>query len=251
MSVFKLKRLYLRSRPFFNEYFKSSRVSLLVLDQKISISHDAGFVYYRIPKAANSTIFSSLYENMSERIPTDMDELSQLKESYYSRPRHVSKKQLASIKAFTHFTFVRHPIKRFLSCYRDKIAGGEKSHYVNKWMKRDFAHPVTMEEFIDYLEQGGLYDNAHWAPQVALVPNDISKLDFIGKVENIENDWSLLCKTLGVDWPLAYFAPHSTSQHAPRGESPVLDAGTLGRLEALYHEDFERFDYCLPTRAKS
>lgn len=247
MALRQLKKLYLRSRPFFREYLKKSSVNLVILDQKISISHDVGFVYYRIPKAANSTIFSSLYENMSGRTPADMDELSILKESYYSRPRDVSNKQLAALKNFTHFTFVRHPIKRFLSCYHDKVAGGEKSHYVNKWMKRDVAHPVTMGEFIDYLEQGGLYANAHWTPQVALVPNDIGKLDFIGKVENIENDWALLCKTLGVDWPLAHFAPHSTSQHTPRGESPVLDAATLGKLEALYQKDFECFDYRLPS----
>ncbi|PAU79455.1 sulfotransferase family protein [Halomonas salipaludis] len=247
MLMFKLKGLYLRSRPFFNEYFKRSRVSLLILDQKISISQDASFVYYRIPKAANSTIFSSLYENMPGRTPTDMDELSQLKESYYIRPRQVGKKQLATVKAFTHFTFVRHPIKRFLSCYRDKIAGGEKSHYVNKWMKRDVAHDVTMSEFIDYLEQGGLYANAHWAPQVALVPNDISKLDFIGKVENIEEDWCRLCNELGIDWPLTHFAPHSTSQETSRGETPGLDSPTLSRLEALYRQDFECFDYSPPS----
>lgn len=246
MSI--LKKMYFSFKPFYRHYFYNSKISPVILDQKVSISLTGRFVYYRIPKAANSTIFNSIYEKVSGHRVATMNELSHLKGSYFCRLRDIRKKDMPAVSEFFHFTFVRHPVNRFLSCYRDKIEGGEKSYYVNKWLGREAGQHVTMAQFIDYLEQGGLYTNAHWAPQADLVPSDIDNLDFIGKVENIENDWALLTEKLDVDWPLAFFAPHSTSRNDTSGKEtqrskPALDNSTLRRVEHLYRQDFTLFGY--------
>lgn len=238
-----LKNLYLSTKPFFREYLHGSHVSQVVLNQKISISLDQSFVYYRIPKAANSTIFNTLYENVSGRRVGSMEELSRLKERYFSRPSDIRRKEIRRLANFCHFTFVRHPVKRFFSCYRDKILGEEKSEHVNKLMRRPLHKKISLEDFVSYLENGGLYQNAHWAPQTHLLPSDLKTLSFIGKVESIEEDWTRLSRMLGVEWQLSYFAPHSTSKKISHGDSSGLDDVVVRRVEALYQKDLEELGY--------
>ena len=79
-----LKKLYLSTRPYFSTYLGASKVPLVVLNQKVSISFDHAVVYYRIPKAANSTVFNTLYANISGSRAASMDELFLLDEAYFS-----------------------------------------------------------------------------------------------------------------------------------------------------------------------
>ena len=98
-------------------------------------------------------------------------------------------------------------------------------------------------EFVRFLEDGGLFANPHWAPQVSLVPRT-RPLDFVGRVENLPNDLEVIVTRI---WPdVAYsgvsdWRPHRTDAALQCDE--LYNSSMLDRVERLYTEDFLRFRY--------
>ncbi len=153
------------------------------------------------------------------------------------------------------FAFVRHPIDRLRSLfhYAHKLAEGtpmteEEEHvfrnegrlpdrtpYRYKAVKAamksssfsEFAlHPLTWQD-----------SGAH--PQWESVCDESGKLivDFIGKVESIEQDWITLLQRLEVDAPLDV-------KNSSGGRNPEqLNADALEMVAKKYERDFQLFDY--------
>jgi len=69
-----------------------------------------------------------------------------------------------SKKYFT-FAFFRNPYSRVPPAFFDKVANSS-NQFTKKIEKRIGGQDWTLEEFISYLEKGGLCDDIHWVPQI-------------------------------------------------------------------------------------
>ena len=224
--------------PFFSR-FPNQRASLLI-NSRALVSTKNQFIYFRIPKAANSAVVASLLAGESqmhrdavEAIKTGGPKLSSL-----------SAKQVDRIVNDYHlFTFVRNPITRIYSCYLDKIARSKpESRVVTMWLKRDNGAVVTFDEFLDFLEHDqNIYKDAHWARQTDLIPLGLSSLHLIGTVESFDRDFNKLVDLLGLAGRIPKrFAPHATGATEKLAE---LGSEQIQRIIRLYHDDFEKLKY--------
>jgi hypothetical protein len=126
--------------------------------------------------------------------------------------------------------------------YRDKISGtGSKREYVNRFLGRPLNDTVSFDQFLYYLEHGGIALNPHWVPQATLIPGGIQNLDYWGKLESIETAFlHISTRIYGRPAPLRF------ASHNPTGSSlsdPLLTQVNKQRLTKLYHSDFEAFSY--------
>ena len=149
---------------------------------RIFYSPKHNFVYFRVPKSANSTIVLNLAHAMNVKTLGDRG----------SKVKKIGKRNLKMallsrerLKNCYKFTFIRNPFSRVLSAYLDKIEPG-KTKFRNDLDIND--RELSFLEFLKLLDDGYLTSNIHWAPQAYVVPQHPSKLDFIGRVENLEAD---------------------------------------------------------------
>lgn len=208
------------------------------------IDHDKRFAYFRIPKAANSTIVATLYNAQYGIKIKTLKEIQEIKDYAYDKLSNLTKKETKKLlDSYFKFTFVRDPLKRVVSCYLDKVKTKdcEKHHIVTKSLNKPFENNISMSEFLDYLESGGIKENGHWARQSDMIPLPLKELDFIGKTENLTNDLQfVLNKIFKKESPLISITDHSTNKKALLNQ---LTANEKERIYKLYIKDFKNFNY--------
>lgn len=222
------------------------RVPVQWVTKRTIVSRTHGYCYFRIPKCANSTVVNTL-ALYDESLGANSGEAS-LKAIRRSarglfRTLRLSPKTLG--RDFFCFTIVRNPFSRVLSAYLDKIADGVGDYpKVTNALGKDDIRCVSFSEFVDFLEDGGLFGNAHWAPQCSLLPVAPSSLAFVGHVETIEEDLSTLLPKLipGIDFSgLQSRTDRRRNSNARLREYYTDDLER--RVVDLYEEDFRAFAY--------
>lgn len=153
----------------------------------------------------------------------------------------------ADYKQFFTFSITRHPTIRFLSAYRQ---------YILEDMKLDFRispgidfsailHELdvsmmspSIDEFIEkYMSlEEGIRDPHFWSQKLHIG----SDLDFIGSLEEINNDFEII-KQLSGHYKGYKLAPSST--HSIKKYKLMAGNKTLEKIERIYSEDFKKFDY--------
>jgi len=169
-------------RPFYQIYQYKGNLPK-VPDGQGLIDFDLGIFYNRIPKAGNTTIVSNIYSlKYSENV--SVVNLSKSKKMF-TKPSQLSDKQLSMFDNLFKFTIVRNPFTRILSAYLQKIITGKQNYL---FVRADSRVIPTFYEFCMYLKYDGLYQNKHWAPQVSLLLLPVQQYDYIGHLENLNND---------------------------------------------------------------
>lgn len=223
------------------------------MDRRIAIATDWRFVYIRIPKAANSTVISTLTQRFPAAASSaDHVDGSQARRSApkrtYHRPHQLSRQQVRSLfNDFFIFTVVRNPFHRTLSAFLDKLQpGNEYGDPYRATVARYDGGKITFPGFCRYLKAGGQDRNCHWMPQTQLVEMiGVDRLDVVGKVENLEEDLQTIVQRINKDdaslVTLHRAGPKSTGAgdklHAHYDEECrqiILD---------VFEQDFQNFDY--------
>lgn len=144
----------------------------------------------------------------------------------------------------THFkfTFVRNPWARILSTYHDKVKKQwsdtypeEYHHFRIKRYKR-FAG----KDFKYFINNFNLNQDRHTMTQESLFPVDI--VDYIGKFENLQQDFDTVCSKIGLDpHPL----PHKNSSKPANYKhyTEYYDEETREIVAKKYAKDIELFGY--------
>ncbi|KKK84576.1 hypothetical protein LCGC14_2781960 [marine sediment metagenome] len=129
------------------------------------------------------------------------------------------------------FAFVRNPYDRFVSCYQ--------------WLKEN--NPSIKENVNEFATQlaekyeswkDGSLNEIMFRPQWKYLCNQYKHLqvDFVGRFEDIKDDWNIVSKKLGIKDEL----PHTN-------KSKKLKTTLTGRsksiIKKLYKDDFEVFGY--------
>ena len=227
--------------PFYVTY--SSALPYRAINTRALVSDRYRYVYFRVPKAANSSVVATLMHMEGAASTLSSKEV----EAFKTSGRRLSTLGLEEVdKVRNHyfkFAIVRNPYTRVISAYRDKIEKVTAFRpRVSRFLGKGPDEPVGFEEFLDYLEfGGGLRDDAHWALQSELILLPVERLDAIGKVETLDCDLpGILQSIYGTRGGPVRFSPHATNA----GSAAVqLGSRTVDRIYRLYQKDFESFSY--------
>lgn len=177
-------------------------------------------VYIHIPKVAGTSISDALYN-------VDPGHFSSAELSYINKIKY---------QKFYKFTFVRHPVTRFISTY--KYAVKVTSLRPNS----PLAFMTRYDDVNDFIINGltkKIIDDHYFLWTQSKYSGDISSLDFIGKFENLQNDFESLCSSLQLQVKLPYL-----NKSEPAQPTELNNKGLL-RLHDLYSVDFDNFKYSI------
>lgn len=242
LNILKIKK---RINQKFSSFYKiyPPKLPIALIDDIGMINYKYNFIYFRIKKAANSTIVATLYNAETSKQINSLKELQYIKDNYYIKPSDLSKNEVKKISNYYCFSFVRNPYSRILSSYLNKIKlnEDEKGDNIARFLGKESYLEVSFEDFLTYLENGGIYKNAHWAKQYDLLPIPLEDFNYIGKTENLNQDLThVLEEIFGKPYPIISVKEHGT------GASQLIKEiryKTKKRIYELYRSDFDIFGY--------
>ncbi|MBU3071675.1 sulfotransferase family protein [Aestuariicella sp. G3-2] len=233
-----VRNFFIKQKPFFSGYNKKFPVNMA--NSRCAISHSGKFIYFRIPKSANSTVVASLSYAETGVLPSEQADIRKIKKSY-SLPSTVSRSDMGSVNDYYKFSIVRNPYTRIVSAYVDKVHRGKpEKAKVARYFSRDVNEHISFDEFLSYLESGGIYEDAHWAPQTDLIFIPIEELDYLGKIETIGRDLPFILNELFKKSDIVDWRPHASSHEKVKIE---LDSNQKKKIYALYKNDFISLGY--------
>jgi hypothetical protein len=184
------------------------------------------FLYVEVPKAGCSSIKASLapWKKGAAWQGTSTDDMHEWfgYTNVSGIPELLSRFETCW-REYYKFTVVRHPITRFESLFYNKIRNSYKDTI------NEYIHSRFMKD--------EWWGNAHCAPQTTLIGMDISRYDFVGRLEAIplvERQLSSLFENISI--------PHLNSRPVNAGYTPLSDT-SLARLKEAYKDDFDVLGY--------
>ena len=160
------------------------------------------------------------------------------------------------LQTYFKFLFVRDPLKRLLSAYKNKFIGSNpgvssfaRMHIIMEYRPKDLNKNnnwVSFPEFIQYFSEDRAR-NQHWRQYEKLCHPCAVNYSFIGHLETLEDDAHLLLKMAGIDDRVSFPPVHKSTS-----SSEILDYYSqvpieyITRLGELYRSDFEMFGYDFP-----
>jgi hypothetical protein len=213
----------------------------------VSIYPGHQLILNRIKKSGNTTIVAFLNDVLVGNSYSDPEELKRK----LLRPSDLSLHELRSLSRYRSAVFVRNPYDRVLSAYlgSGRITKPRRGFHFGQNSKSHF------HEFLEFLDNGGLYVDRHWWPQVDLLFQPLEEFSFVGKLENVVPDMAVMLRLIGVEAESAsrLYEPHQVETRGDNGkirsardksESYYTDRGRA-IVAKLYRRDFEKFDYAV------
>jgi len=172
------------------------------------------FIFIEVPKTASTSIINALYKIIDV---SSFDFYKNQKNRLNINLRHCNITQTIELfpetKDYFKFAFVRNPWDRAVS------------YYFWKNTEMSFSDFVVSDDF-DLLGQCDyLYD----------------KMDFIGRFENLQNDFDIICEEVGAPKKQLIKINVSVSKHKHYAE--YYDEETKQIVAEKYAEDIEYFGY--------
>ncbi|XP_069141956.1 carbohydrate sulfotransferase 13-like [Argopecten irradians] len=258
------------NRGEINMTLNVSKLDHVIVDDKY------GLLYCYVPKVGCSNwkrIFlhmTGLFDKTRKR-PEDIEH-NEVHFKYKKRLRTLVDYSISGIHSrirnYRKFMFVREPMERLLSAYRDKFAGvGFEDKTFQKLAKKimQSLHPnstsyqnvkkgdVTFLDFVKYLVQEetfgskGFELDEHWQRQSILCNPCHMNYDFIGKYKTLNEDADFILKHTGLS---QYSFPKRSVFYNASKTNDTFQSYFQGipsyykeRLRRLYQMDYLLFDY--------
>ena len=220
--------------------------------QLITVDDENKIIYCSIPKVSSTTWKRVLGDLRG----LDKDIKNIHRKGLWRRLyQYTEEERLHRIKTYFKFLFVREPLHRLLSAYKDKFlrtnrrcSKRAREQIVKTYRPQDYKPNyndihITFPEFIQYFS----YDvprNRHWQQYEQLCHPCLINYDFIGHLETLEDDAPLLLKMAGIDDRVTFPPIHKST-----GSDEVLEYYSqvppryIKQLGELYRNDFEMFGY--------
>lgn len=171
------------------------------------------------------------------------------------------------VKTLFKFMFVRDPLGRLVSAYRDKFQTTNNQFHMKYGMEivqryrknTTSSHPangddVTFREFARYIiDEAAHKMNEHWMPIYEICQPCVIPYDFVGSFEDLDLDMKTLLHKLNVSRSVSfpkrqmfYHTPlDKTSEHAFYRNLTTYERKSL---HTKYMKDFKCFNYGFPNR---
>jgi hypothetical protein len=141
------------------------------------------------------------------------------------------------------FTFVRNPWDRLYSAYCFLKAGGINEDD-SAWSVSHLSNIDTFEAFVmHFLNEDIIYTEVHLVPQYKFIcdENGQTLVDFIGRFENIENDFNVIAKKIAPGAKLAHM--NSSTKNRATNTNTIFTQAMRDKVAILYARDIELFGY--------
>lgn len=234
------------------------------------------YIYCLVPKVACTSWTRVLFVASGKVKETNPNSISQHEINWHRykgkklRPLSWYKQDEITyrLKHYFKFMFVRHPIDRFISAYRDRLLEGEHSNpqksiteeilsklltaqqFANRMRARKRA---TFKEFIRYVldpTNPPASANPHWRPQYDICHPCHVQYDFIGHFETLKKDASVVLEKISAAQRVKFpdFDPDNQHQYTTaelkKNLFRKIPASDVERLKTnVYKNDFELFGY--------
>jgi len=185
-------------------------------------------IYIHIPKNAGNTVVKAIFEGnkVGHKLILDFKAHDQIKFSQYFK-----------------FTLVRNPYERILSAFLFFKNGGlnTKDQY---WDQKKLSQFNTFEDFVLALKSDSFANKImlknHFLPQTDYITDENNNLalDYIGKVETIENDIKKIATKLGIS---NVKLPHTNK--SPREHHFYYNQHLREIVKYRYQKDFDTLNY--------
>ena len=174
------------------------------------IHEKSNLMYYDTPKCASTSIRTALFNGDNSFSMTNPE-----------------KKLIDYYK----FTFVRNPWDRMVSNWKMFTTQPMRIKQLKSMTNQNLAN---FEDFIHFSKHK---KNHHWQPQTLFLPEN---LDFVGRVENFDNDFEKLLNNIG-ETPQNPLHKNKTQRKNYR---EYYTKSTIKLVAELYKEDIKTFGYC-------
>tara|TARA_B100000676_G_C17886111_1_gene736576 strand:- start:157 stop:717 length:561 start_codon:yes stop_codon:yes gene_type:complete len=181
------------------------------------ISHEHKFIFIHTPKTAGSSIRMALDGKYDE-----------LHKPHHSGIESVKKQiQPEMFEVYFKFAFVRNPWDREVSRYHFIQRYKDPKNALVKFCQTSFREYILAVIDRDVISYDTLKINGEYA------------LDFIGKFENLQQDFNIVCNEIGIQQQSLPHIQKSTHKHY----TEYYDDETRETVAQKYAEDIEYFDY--------
>jgi hypothetical protein len=189
-------------------------------------------IYVPIPKVANRSIKAALADTAGMPYTDPHDAGWQT----------IALPQLANLNGYFRFTFIRNPLDRLLSCYAQKMIlyGRQLNMPVLFWRYGRRFHPhMSFAEFVEAVADipDHLADRHFRSQHTFLFDNGELLVDFVGRYEQLTQDWSDLRQRTG----LGELPHYNRSPHKPYAEMFTPELAQLAAKR--YEQDIALFAY--------
>ena len=209
------------------------------------ISKKYSAIFIHIPKCAGTSVESALGMHADLDFIGVKPYLNQVanKETLFGAGlQHMSANEVKAeiddtfYKEAFKFTIVRNPWERFIS----HVAWGAGKSGSPKWIEGEPLEKEEVSKAVARITARGSLDNNHLRSQSSYIYDDEGRclVDFVGRYEQLESDWQVICARLGakVDLPARMKSVHMHYSNYFSDE----EAEQVGQW---YKQDIERFGY--------
>lgn len=211
------------------------------------VLHNPNIIYVTVPKAANTSIKHRLFKLYYDVDLSTSDESSQRVHNNSYGAACDKQFVIDNRDKYISFTFVRNPWDRTVSLYNNKIKspnGRGSRSIVKKHPELQIGMPF--DHFIKQLKKIDVNDmvntELHLRSQHTWTHDDgVQVPEFIGKVEDIDEQWPNLCRQLGLcDAPLD---KKNKSEQTKNSYKDYYNDETKQIIAEIYKTDIEIFNY--------
>jgi hypothetical protein len=200
--------------------------------------------YIRLRKVASSSINRCLTQHIvnstdQQDVVIDWALVKATEERYSSHIEHSVIRRDLKGKYFL-FAFVRNPLGRVWSCYKNKIINPRRAGKKDVLANGGFYYGMDFTEFVDVLVK--LPDNIidrHLRSQSWFLRDEQGLLpDYIGKLENFDADWNFISSKYSLPKPIH----HNKTSNSVK-ITDICPRASLEKLIDGYADDIKLFGY--------
>lgn len=144
---------------------------------------------------------------------------------------------------YLKFGIIRNPWARTLSLYNDFTL--KRIHQYSGQIRHDkplFGEFANFEDFCVNVKNTPWINDIFLQSQTSLLElNGVPAMNYIGRFENLHEDFQTICKMIGVD--VGPLQQHNTGKYDNSNHRQHYTAIARDAIAALYHDDIERYGY--------
>lgn len=194
------------------------------------INNEYEHVFVHIPKCAGWSMESQFFVGGTGHEPLQI----------------LSKKENFNENYFK-WTFIRDPFTRIASGYYSIYEGGGGTQLQKQTVMKHKTYKDFLLNLKDYLPQridenvllnGDTECLYHFLPLWYYIKSNNTSIDFIGRFENLKDDWEFVCNKLNVSYKL----PHiNNSNSKPKNYYSIYDDEMTEIILELYNEEIKEY----------
>lgn len=223
-------------------------------------------IYVSISKNACSLVKSELYRMEHQAARPALQNPHDRKAAGFQSPADMDEAQFLELlldRSIPKFAFVRDPLNRLKSCYKNRIQTlGAQPYDLLEALRREWIHrrqtilselgrnrvsyqqvltsDISFDRFVDFVcAQHPWEMDRHWSPQSTSLARDMIPYHFIGRVEEMDRDLNRVAALIGAEKDYHY-GGERLNVSEPLESQPLTLAPELAlRVKERYREDYQ------------